>query len=196
MQTFIRAGKLKRWLASPDCPVVIRECKAIFDRAYSVIHGDDAMDLGDLPGIPMPPDLRLLIQRPKVHLRARHRHNGVLYARSSTHVGNSLIHFYAGGDTSSSPIPGSIKYIFQSQDSSFTFAVQRQHPISDETIDPFERYPHFPAKLYSSNLGDALEIVKADWVMSHFARWRMSPDHAVVLSLSRVRTYSPQYHPC
>jgi hypothetical protein len=98
-----------------------------------------------------------------------------------------LIHFYAGGGTASGPIPGSIKYIFKTQGGPFAFAVQRQLPISDGTIDPFEHYPHFPAKLYASQLGDTLEIVKVDWVMSHFVRWDMSRDHAIVLSLSRVR---------
>jgi hypothetical protein len=184
LQTFIRAGKLKRWLASPECPAIIRECKGIFDLAYSDQSGNKE-ELEELPESSTPPDLQCLIKRPKVHLRARHRHNGVLYARASTHVGNSLIHFYPGGSTTSSPLPGSIKYIFQSQDGSFNFAVQRQLPISDGTIDPFALYPHFPAKLYSSRLGDMVEIIKPEWVMAHFARWEMTSDHAVVLSLSQ-----------
>ena len=66
------------------------------------------------------------------------------------------------------------------------FAVQRQLPARQDVVDPFEPYIHFPAKLYSSGMGDALEIVEVDWIMCHFARWQMSSEHVVVLSLSRV----------
>jgi len=35
VHTFIKAGKLKRWLSRPDCPPVIKECKILFDKAYA-----------------------------------------------------------------------------------------------------------------------------------------------------------------
>jgi hypothetical protein len=113
-----------------------------------------------------------------------------MYVRSSTHVGNSLIYFYPDGNYSSLPVPGSIKYIYTLQGRT-TFAVNRQLPMDYGASDPFRHYPHFPAKLYSSNLSLQLENVEVQWVGCHFAHYRISRDHAVVLSLSRVSNLRP-----
>jgi len=191
LRTFIRSGKLKRWLADPNCPSLIQECKAIFDKAYSVYADDeDKADMDneddDLKEVFTPPDLQHLLKSPKVILSARHRHNGIMYARSSTHVGNSLIYFYPDGDRNSPAVHGSIKYIVKSKSTSFRFAVQRQLPLPSGVTDPFAPYPHFPAMLCSSQLQSALEVVKVDWVITHYARWEMSQMLAVVLTLYRV----------
>jgi hypothetical protein len=132
-----------------------------------------------------PEDLRLLVTESRIVLRARFTHDGVVYARSSTHLGNSLIFFYPRDDKSSPPIPGSIKYIFDTRDGT-AFAVQRHLMPEPGTIDPFALYPDFPARLYSTSLNDTLEMVKVGWITSHFARWQISPEHVVVLSLSKV----------
>jgi hypothetical protein len=66
------------------------------------------------------------------------------------------------------------------------FAV-RQHLPLHSYPDPFRHYPDFPAQLHSSALADHLEVVMPEWVVSHFARWRFSPQHIVALSLCRVR---------
>jgi hypothetical protein len=76
-------------------------------------------------------------------------YNGVMYARSSTHVGNSLVYFYPDGDRNSSAIHGSIKHIFKSKSGSFRFTVQRQLLLPSGVTDPFVPYPYFPAKLCS-----------------------------------------------
>jgi hypothetical protein len=136
--------------------------------------------------VPCPDDLRPLIKRSTVSLRARHLHNDTLYTRSSTHVGNSLIYYRPGGDPKLDLVPGSIKYIYLPQEGVVTFAVQRQLSVPDGICDPFRHYPDFPAKLYSSQLHDQLDIVQPDWVIFQFARWNMSADYAVILSLPRV----------
>jgi hypothetical protein len=204
LQSFIKAGKLRRWLARPDCPPAIQECKILFDKAYApkcrddtvVGGGDDvfveATDDDDPTPSPItvPDDLRPLLKGMKVSLRARLQHHRVIYARSSTHLGNSLIHFYPHGDRTKSPIPGSIKYIFL-RDGRWAFAVQRHLAVGDGILDPFSFYVDFPAKLYSPALTDTLEVIEVSWVMSHFARWQISSDAVVVLSLSRVRVFPP-----
>jgi hypothetical protein len=63
-------------------------------------------------------------------------------------------------------------------------AIQRQLPARQGIVDPFKPYTHFLAKLYSSGISDALEIVQIDWIMWHFTWWQMSSEHIVVLSLS------------
>jgi hypothetical protein len=84
------------------------------------------------------------------------------------------------------PVPGCIKYIFE-REGKMVFAIQCQLDAHPGIVDPFEPYPHFPAKLYSSNMCDELEIMHVDWIMCHFARWQISSEHVVVLSLSQVR---------
>lgn len=193
LYTYIHAGKLKRWLASPDCPYLLTFLRTAFDRAYGGKRTGNDIPLDDVanpPEVLTPDDLRSATKHPRVALRARMWHNGTLYSRSSTHVGNSLILYYADGDTSSEPVPGSIKYIYRPRSGTFTFAVQRQPPVATPSLDPFRHYPDFPAKLYSSKLQDELEIVKPEWVAAHFARWKMSAEHAVVLSLFRVCVFS------
>ena len=108
------------------------------------------------------------------------QHGGVIYATSNTHVKNNLVHFYPQGNRLLL-IPGSIKYIYQEQDT-FVFAIQWQLLTSDVITDLY--YPHFPAKLYSSQLSIQLEQVQTDWIYSHYARWNLSATQSVVLSLS------------
>jgi hypothetical protein len=185
----MHAGKLKRWLASSDCPYLLTLLRQSFDRAYGVKPtGDDISpdDVAEPPDVSSPDDLRSATKQPRVGLRARMWHNGTLYSRSSTHVGNSLVLYHVDGDESSELVPGSIKYIYRPRQSSFTFAVQRQLPVAASTLDPFRHYPDFPAKLHSSRLRDELELVKPEWVVAHFARWKMTDDHTVVLPLFRV----------
>jgi len=73
------------------------------------------------------------------------------------------------------------------------FAIQHQLHLPDGSPNPFKHYPHFPASLYSAELSPTLETVQVDWVTSHFAWWIMSPEHAVILSLSLV-SYLLPYH--
>jgi hypothetical protein len=191
LQAFIKAANLRRWLSRPDCPAVIKECKRLFDKAYNQ-KGDDygpneyLFEADNIATkVSVPNDLQPLLAEKKVGLRARFKHDGIVYARSSTHVGNSLVHFYPDGCKSSTAVPGSIKYIFDGCDG-ISFAVQRHFDADPGTSDPFALYPDFPAKLYSTTLSDKLEIVKVEWIKSHFARWRMSSEHVVVVSLSKV----------
>ena len=201
--SFIRAGKLRRWLSRADCPPIIKECKILFDKVYAPkVRGDSRVDIEDngadesvfmdsppdkvhqtLQTVPL--DLYPLVLRHKAPLHAWFPHHGVMYAASSAHLGNSLVHFYPQGNRTQSPIPGSIKYIFD-KDGKTMFAIQRQLPPHHHIVNPFKPYIHFPVKLYSSSLADTLEAVHTDWVMCHFARWQMSPEHVAVLSLSRV----------
>jgi hypothetical protein len=193
----MKAAKVRRWLSRPDCPAVLREVKDLFDKAYSPKY-DDYSNMGEDPddfddttpsdspakGI-IPTDLRPLVTGNRVTLQARFKHGGVVYARSSTHTGNSLVYFYPCGNKSSRPVPGSIKYVFN-DGGRVAFAVQRQLDMYPGTVDPFVHYPDFPARLYSSSLADQIEKVEVEWVQSHFARWKISREHAVVLNLSKV----------
>lgn len=192
LQSFIHSAWLKAWLARADCPPAISACKDLFDKYVrpSVTEPScNATVSEDGPAsVATPSDLLPLISQRRVVLRARYTFGGVVFSRRSTHIGNSLIMFYPLGNLQYFPVPGSIKYIFE-HDGDMYFAVERQLPASNDTVDPFRHYPHFPAQLYSRRMSETLEMVKVTWVLSHYARWRFSPRCDVVLTLSRVSCF-------
>ena len=99
----------------------------------------------------MPPDLCELVCLHRTVLCAHLRHAGVVFSRLSTNVGNSQIMFYPNSNQSLRAVPGLIKYIFEGDDGTMTFAVQQREVLRrDGKGDPFLAYPHFPAKLYSA----------------------------------------------
>ena len=193
LHTFIKATKLRRWLTKPGCPAAIKECKCLFDKAYAPrrdYNGDhDVVDedfhdieLGVTEERSIPQALRSLISG-NIVLRARHKHQGIVYTRSSTHLGNSLILFHPRGMIYDA-VPGVIQHILHTEEGLF-FAVRRYLDVAADCVDPFKPYPYIPAKLYQSQLAE-LELVRVEWVVSHFAQWVMAPGHVVVLSLSKV----------
>jgi hypothetical protein len=193
LSSFLKGANLRRWLTRPDCPSVFKEIKCIFDKIYKPKRSDDPE--GDQANTDkptstrsIPEDLRHMLKTVKnaVFLRAWINHHGTTYSSAVTHLGNSLIHFYPNGNRNSPFVPGCIKYIYSLDGTNYTFAVQRQLPVDSDFHDPFACYPHFPAKTYSTLLSPSLEYVEADWIFCHFAQWIFSPEHVVILSLSRV----------
>jgi hypothetical protein len=181
--SYLKAGRLKQWLGRPDSPAFLRECKALFDKAFG--ERSDNLPAASAFG-PVPDHLKAVIRGTRIALRATHIMNGVVYSRSLTHIGNSLVVFYPGGNQSSCSVPGSIQYIVFYPNHDVVFVVQRQVAASPRQLDPFADYPHFPARMYSNSLSPKLEIVQPDWVVSHYARWALDNDLAVVLTLSQV----------
>ncbi|KAF8576401.1 hypothetical protein K439DRAFT_1622880 [Ramaria rubella] len=162
LQSFIRGGNLCCWLGSPDCPSAIKECKLLFDKVYRK-QDDDSPDNQPLTGASqiLPDNLRLLMKQ----------HKGAL---ASTHLGKSLILFYAAG---------CVQYIVLLE-GQITFVVHHHNPAVSGIVDPFAPYPHFLAKLYSSQLVEHLEIVQVQWVLGHFAQWSISSENVVILNLT------------
>ncbi|KAF8591609.1 hypothetical protein K439DRAFT_1327187 [Ramaria rubella] len=109
LQAFIRGAKLCRWLGRPDCPPALKECKKLFEKAYSqkgyqyAGTQDDADDTL-LQSKTFPEDLQVVVKH--------------------------LVQFYPGGNKNSLP------------------------------------------------------VIEVDWVVSHYARWPISLEHVIVLSLS------------
>ena len=168
LRSFIHASKLRQWISRQDCPEFIKECKVVFDRAFAVEKGSNVNALPSSAYGPVPNELRRFVKEHEIALRARHHANGVGLACSFTHLGNSLILFYLGGDACSEPIPGSIKYIVLPVGKPTFYIVQWQLATLN-IVDPFCCYPYFKAKMYSSEMDSNLEIVHVDWVMSHYA---------------------------
>ena len=188
---FARSAKLKQWIARPDCPAFLKECKRYFDKAFSTLP-EDSNRVGDSAFSAIPAELRDIIPAGlKVAVRARHLHDGVVFSCSKTHVGNSLIMYYPNGNRSNPPIPAEIENIVVGTDQRYTYVVRRQLPAPPGTVDPFASYLHFPAKIFSSKISNVLEAVSPDWVMTHYAQWKLDDDRVIVLDLSRVSKFLP-----
>ena len=200
LQSYLKGAKLRSWLSHPDCPTVIRECKVLLDQAYrfmdgnlNISHDGLVMTTESMKVTKVPSDLEVILKRQTAVLCAHVKDKtGVVYSRASIHIGNSLILFYPWGIRSLKPVPGSIKYIYEEEDS-YVFAVQRQLPLSEAKSDPFTAYPHFPDQQYSAALQGTLECVRFSWVCGHYARWAISDDWVVVLNLFRV-SWFPSVH--
>jgi hypothetical protein len=173
MRSYMRGANLRRWLRRPNCLEVVRQFKNLFDKAFS---SGTANSSTNEPGPQSP-----LPDREQAH----HSCNGVIFSRSSTHLGNSLVLYYPTL-SSVDPIAGSIQSI-QCSGSQVYFYIKRQAPLPLTKYDPFCRYPSFPAKLYSSKMVDGPDdVVPVESAVSHVARFELSSERAVILNLSRV----------
>ena len=185
---------LKAWIRRPTCPPAVRECAALFNK-FIVSMNDGRLDPTDeevsessfTASFRIPGDSAAYFGNDG-HIQACLRFDGVHYARSTAHLGNSLIYFYPDGNRAASPAPGQIEYIWTRAGKPY-FAIRRHLPAPHGTVDPFRFYEHLPIKLYSSELTAELTMIKAEWVAEQFARWRMKPHLVALVSLSRVSAH-------
>lgn len=198
---FLKASKIKRWLANPENPSVIKDIKSLFDKFHSPgeseknsaiteLMDDDDLSSKFLLASSAPQPVRDLLHNAhnKVRLHARFKRRGIVYAVSDTHKGNSQILYYPKGDTSLKPIVGIITFIYSEMIQSTiqpAVAVRRLTPLDGDSPDPFAKYPHWPAKLYHRE-SSVYERVQPDWVHGHFARWNISADQMVMVPLNKV----------
>jgi len=187
LSSFLKAARLKQWLARPDCPDFIKECKVVFNQAFGKSKETDSEDpITESAFGLVPKALCFIISDRQVALRAHHKFDNINFSRRSTHVGNSLVMFYPGGNRALEPIPGSIEYIIGRQKAPVIYAIRRQLSAPIDAVDPFHHYPHFNARIFSPALSDNLEVVHPEWVMSHYGRWKLDAERAVILTLSQV----------
>ncbi|KAI0349222.1 hypothetical protein OH77DRAFT_1499641 [Trametes cingulata] len=194
LNSYLRASKLRRWFQRSDCPAALLQVKRLFDKAFGngnfagASETPDALEVFEEESSKQPPslpdDLQRCIdpqERSRAVLVARAKHNGVVYTRSSTHLGNSLVRVYGRGNSMEY---GSIKYIFK-VGNRVTLAMQRHLPAKGP--DPFRRYADFLATVRSSELSTHLECVPIEHVVCHFARYTMPSGDVAVISLYKVR---------
>ncbi len=184
MHVHIKKKQDKALALSSDCPAFVKQCKIIFDKALGTSR--ENKEPANSAFISTPLELKSLIPDATVALLARQSVGELMFSRKSTHVGNSLVLFRPDGQKNTPAIPGSIEYIIARRNQPTIFAVRRQLPVTSGINDPFRHYPHFHASIFSSALSPDLTLVKIDWVTSHYGRWKMNDESAVVLPLPRV----------
>ena len=199
LTSFLKASKIRRWLANPQVPSIIQGIQSLYDCIYTPNSADTADTMNDdnklltwgLAGLAIPKDLQPLL-RPgniKIHLQARLKQEGVIYSTSKTHEGNSQIFFYLNGDRTLAPVAGFIQYIYSEGKklNKTLLAVKRAITVDKLVTDTFAKYMHWPTQLY--HLGSC-ERIPSEWISGHFVRWDVSSKHMVVLSLSWVSSFS------
>ena len=192
LHSFLKASKLKWWLAWAGCPQIFWEIKELFDWIYAPKTCDSDKNTVDVSEVhpqtrSVPSDLKSIVNAKgdKISLQARLWQNGIMYSVESTHAGNSQIYFYPNGDLHAPPVTGSIQYIYNAGNGPH-LTVYRQQELPNHIFDPFSRYPHFLVKLHSSCLSTTLEQVDPVWIYCHYAWWVMDENHAVILKLAQV----------
>lgn len=179
-------SSVRRWLARPDQPEIIKTCSKIFDSFYKrsdsflarLEEGRDADFNGDDDD-----DDDGDFDTKKSKELARVRYGGIIYSRESTHVGSSQILFFPDGGRDTAAVPALIQKIFVSG-TGINLEVRRLKR-RHARVDPFAKYVHFPAQLYSKDLQEKQKIT-IDKVKCHFASYPWSDKDTAVLSLSRV----------
>ncbi len=129
--------------------------------SYNVSTGDDDAEPVEqmVCVIRVPDEYSLKCSRKREVARIKYR--GIMYSRSTTHIGNSLVLYHPRGDRSLHPIPGSITSILQ-QGARYELVLRRQKPTFG-IPDPFQEYAHFPAKLYFTELESSFERIPLEW---------------------------------
>jgi hypothetical protein len=165
---FLQGATLQRWLRCPDCPEIIKQFKAIFNRAFR----QWSEFVGTSPPLVKDGDL------------AQYMYNGTSFSCASTHLGNSLVLYYPSS-SASTPIAGSIEWIL-SHGEETSFIICCQAPLPARQSDLFLwYYPYFSAQTYSSKMQNTPDMVQPSQILSHCAQFEFSEDRTVVLNLSR-----------
>lgn len=204
METFLRASAVRRWIKDNQDVAHIKVVSDLLSKSFPLGRGTHhENELIENVSIDLDEEVTLqdgneeainaLLSRlhsstakhreSQMKLLKRCRINGIIYASSNTHEGNSLIEFRQS-ETSRNSLVGEIEYIIQDF-GHLHLTVRPQQPLPAGTIDPFSEYNDFPGKLYSSKLGESL-LIGANQVISHVARF-CDPEtkETVIVSLGR-----------
>ncbi|KAJ3825926.1 hypothetical protein F5878DRAFT_653062 [Lentinula raphanica] len=171
VKTMARTANLRRWLRRPDCPESVRQLKILFDKAFMPVTALRNVDqLVEMKGTQ-----RAYVKFDKGYL-----------SPVGTHAGNSnIIYRRSPGE---SPVAGQIQSIqnvhTDGQNTGVRFYVRSYNAIS-VVHDPFDRFIHFPARTYSSTLGEAVDVIELDDIVAHAARYDYSYGRSVLVNLSR-----------
>ena len=166
--SWTRGANLRRWLRRPDCPKVIRQFKALFEKGFPSYNHPQMHESSNRSGEP-----------------AHHVHAGVRYSKASTHLGNSIVIYYASADTTS-PIVGSIQKIFSHPNGGASCKIRRYVQVPVGTYNPFQRYPFFPAMLYTSTLDSVEDTVAFTDILGHASRFDISNNRSIFVNMSRA----------
>ncbi|KAJ6532605.1 hypothetical protein B0H19DRAFT_1081640 [Mycena capillaripes] len=115
-----------------------------------------------------------------------HSEDEMHFSKAETHMGNSLVSYLHEGKTWFR----SIEKIKVTPQGSVSFAIRHQEPLPPGKNDPFQEFPHFPARTYLSKMAETLADMPPSKVLGHYACFNFSGGRAVVLDLRRLAKVS------
>lgn len=220
--SFCEGANFRQWLLQSNSLPMLQYCQQLMDKAYNFNHElpatpeDDVDDsVPDLPTVPelvennfAQPDSRYIIPPPsnlKKLLGAVPsecfsripRSKGDYTIPGEGALGNHYICFQPEGvyHPGQRWLAGQIRHIFrQMQKGPIKLAIQRS--LSTTALHPFGDFwaNGFEADMVSSEFSSNLEIVNLNQVAGHSARWAISDNQVVVVSLCSVSVlYSDKF---
>ncbi|KAJ3816124.1 hypothetical protein F5880DRAFT_1512934, partial [Lentinula raphanica] len=190
LHKYSKGVMMQRWLMRRDCPPLLKVCNDLLNQTYQISTNEDGP-----PGIRAGPRVKNLPRDLSRLLKSDYAHKIALFSRiesqnqtfsvmgaAGTGPGNSFICFRIPGD--SEWRAGQIKYIFQQEGGTYTFAVREsiEASLRQSAKDPFRGWwsGGFEAKLVSRSFSPDLRLVDWDCVIAHTARWDVIEGLAVV----------------
>lgn len=196
-QAFILGCKTRHWLSRPDCPQAIKECKALYDKAYRK-HGsplNQDVQENNVPvnapkearrtNMELPFEMAIALDFNRAPMKAHLTLGEFVYSRAETHVGNSLV-IYRDGEAT---LYGSIQVIFCSPDGAWKCAVKRQLPMPEGEDDIYASYQDFPARMISNSWAEQPTIIDPSDIVGHYARWKLTEELSAILPLHKVLAF-------
>ncbi|KAJ3871047.1 hypothetical protein F5051DRAFT_341426, partial [Lentinula edodes] len=220
--SFCEGANFRQWLLRSNSPPMLRYCQQLMDKAYNFNHElpatpeDDVDDsVPDLPTVPelvennfAQPDSRYIIPPPSNLKKLLGAVPSECFSRipgskgdytipGEGALGNHYICFQPEGvyHPGQRWLAGQIRHIFrQTQKGPIKLAIQRS--LSTTALHPFGDFwaNGFEADMVSSEFSSNLEIVNLNQVAGHSARWAISDNQVVVVSLCSVSVlYSDKF---
>lgn len=191
LHQYIKGVGFRRWLLRPNAPPLLRKCQELLDKAYGFAGYKASEAATSAKKFPL--ELSRLLtsdERSRITLRNRIVADPGDYVVKSTQMpgqGNSYICFHSLDDSEWQT--GQIEYIYDMDGKTFVVVRRNTAPNLPTTTDAFKSFwsRGFQAKLVSTSFDDNLEIVEFSQIISHVARWKLTTNFLLVLSLSEVR---------
>lgn len=205
LKTFIASSNMRNILTSPRLPPSLSNCSAMFHKLVRTKNrntlttemlsthswGEDIEDHNSEPHTMDAATFKALqtidsgLKSQEAYFHDRIERDQVTFAKADANLGDSLVMV---SDPGSSPFPASIQALFvvdngTQEDTYISF--QRYQPLSADEPNPFQRYPIFGAKLWSSHLSAVLEVQPLSRVVGHFTRKAHSRLAVVVTPLRK-----------
>lgn len=220
LHSFCKGSSFRRWILHPDCPPLLKFCRQLIDKAYSLTTQSEeekpasrsleiSQETVEIASNGHQPNKQLKTPTPRALSSFLGRTDIQCYSQISTRTGgyfatpgagsagkgNSFVCYYPGGDTQLEWVACQIRHIFK-EDGMIRLAVQQSlpFPFHRGKTDPFRAFwdQGFQAKSVSSMYSDDMEIIEYDWVVAHTARWKLHPSGLTVCLNLQVRISDSQ----
>ncbi|EIM79771.1 uncharacterized protein STEHIDRAFT_163330 [Stereum hirsutum FP-91666 SS1] len=186
--SWTRGSRFKQWAARSDCPPALRQCQNMMDKA-SGKKQDTAPDLEDFTVKAVSEAVRDMTGKVELPTRPTIQRHGVFFSRESQHLGNSLIMVSpeSSGTSRRRGFPAKIVEIYI-LGGHIKLAIYPQLEAPHTVANIQERFPHFPASIYSTSYSKVIREIPVEWVQGHCAQLRLSNDLVLVLDVTKQVT--------